>query len=264
MSFLASIPRPVIAHRGNRAHAPENTIEAFRRALLLQPDALEFDVRLSRDGVAMVIHDAAVDRTTNGTGAIASLSRAELQQLDAGWNYKSPEGRYAFRGQGVTIPTLEDVLAAVGDVPVIIEVKELRAIAETKRLLSKCRLEERALIGSVHADVMKEFYGGPYATCASMLDAARLLPRALGLGRGRRPPFDVLSITPWYQWRVPLPIPVITLSRIAADLGIPTHLWTINSARMATKYWRAGIAAILSDDIVPIQQARTRLAEADR
>ncbi|MES2180350.1 MAG: glycerophosphodiester phosphodiesterase family protein [Gemmatimonadota bacterium] len=256
MSFLEGIDRPVVAHRGNRAHAPENTIEAFERALTLGPDALEFDVRLSRDGVAMVIHDATVDRTTSGAGAVASLSRQELQSFDAGWSHRSPDGEQRFRETGVTIPTLEATLEALGHVPLIIEVKEERAVAETKRLLARFNLTARVLIGSVHRNVMQHFYGGPYETCASMKDAALLLTR-IGWRRTRsRPPFSVLSITPWYEAAVPFPVPVVTLSRIAADLGIPTHVWTINDPVQASRLWRAGISAILSDDIEPIMQAR--------
>lgn len=260
MEFLPTITRPVIAHRGNRAHAPENTLEAFRRALLVKPDALEFDVRLSSDGVAMVIHDETVDRTTNGRGAVASLTCAHLQRLDAGWSYRSPRGAAAFRGQGVTIPTLEEVLAAVGTMPVVIEVKEVGAVAETKRLIRAFDLEGRVLVGSVSRDVMAHFYGGPYATCASLMDAARLLSRAITRRRAPAPPFSVLSITPWYPWYVPVPVPVVTLTRIATGLGIPTHVWTINSARQASTLWRVGVSAIVSDDVAPIIEARDALS----
>lgn len=260
MRFLPHTPRPVIAHRGNRAHAPENTLPAFERALRVRPDAFEFDVRLSSDGVAMVIHDATVSRTTNGTGAVASMTYAELQRLDAGWSFRSADGEHAFRGQGVTIPTLDDVLSLVGNMPVIIEVKEVRAVAETKRLIEAHGLEERVLVGSVHSDVMAHFYGGPYATCASLMDAARLLPRALTRARDPRPPFDVLSITPWYEWRLPLPVPVLTLTNIATRLGIPTHVWTINDPQEATRLWRAGVTAIVSDDVAPIMRARDALS----
>ena len=247
MLLLDPSARLAIAHRGGRAHAPENTLAAFERAVALRPDAIEFDVRMSADGVAMVIHDPTVDRTTSGTGAVSSMSCAQLQQLDAGHHIP------AFRGHGVIIPTLESALEMTSHLPLIIEVKELGAVAETKRLLARFGLEKRAVVGSVHADVMAHFYGGPYATCAALRDAASLLPAILTRRRGPRPPFDVLSITPWYDG---FPIPVVALAHAAARMGVPTHVWTVNDPRQAERYWRAGITGVLSDDVPMLMRAR--------
>jgi glycerophosphoryl diester phosphodiesterase len=97
-----------IAHRGASAVAPANTIAAFERAVTLGADGIEFDVHLSADGVPVVIHDFAVDATTDGSGRVLELSLAQLKQLDAG-AYFDP----AFTGE--RIPTLEEVLQAFGD-----------------------------------------------------------------------------------------------------------------------------------------------------
>lgn len=95
-----------IAHRGYSAVAPENTIVAFDEAIRLGCQAVEFDVRLSADGVPVVIHDDTVDRTTNGTGSVSNLTKVDLLRLDAGsWKHH----RYA----GSRIPTLDETLAAV-------------------------------------------------------------------------------------------------------------------------------------------------------
>ena len=72
--LLDSARRPIVGHRGNAAHAPENTLESFRQALAAGAECLELDVRLSADGVAVVIHDPTLDRTTSGSGAVAELS----------------------------------------------------------------------------------------------------------------------------------------------------------------------------------------------
>lgn len=253
MILLDPSARLAIAHRGGRAHAPENTLAAFERAVALRPDGIEFDVRMSSDGVAMVIHDPTVDRTTNGTGAVSSLTCAELQRLDAGYHFMSPSGERSFRDRGVGIPTLDAVLAMTGQLPLIIEVKELLGVPETKRLLAKYGCADRVVVGSVRADVMAQFHGGPYATCASLRDAARLLPAIVTRRRAPRPPFDVLSITPWYDG---VPIPVMALSRAAARMGIPTHVWTVNDAAKAETYWRAGITGVLSDDTPMLMAAR--------
>ncbi len=101
----------VIGHRGCAGIEPENTLPAFHRALALGVDALECDIRRTRDGRLVVIHDAAVDRTTDGHGNVGDLTFAELQRLDA--------------GGGARVPSLGEVLEAVGGtVPLWIEIKE--------------------------------------------------------------------------------------------------------------------------------------------
>ncbi len=91
----------IYGHRGASAELPENTLPAFALAKELGADGIELDVRLSRNGVPVVIHDETVDRTTNGSGNVAALDLEALQQLDA--------------GNGATIPTLAEVLDLVGD-----------------------------------------------------------------------------------------------------------------------------------------------------
>jgi glycerophosphoryl diester phosphodiesterase len=93
----------VIGHRGAMGYRPENTLPSFEHALALGADCVEFDVHLTRDGAALVIHDDSVDRTTNGSGLVRDHTLAELKRLDAG-SWFGPE--YA----GVRIPTLDEVL----------------------------------------------------------------------------------------------------------------------------------------------------------
>lgn len=91
------------AHRGARAHAPENTLLAFTLAFDLGADAIECDVQSSRDGALVILHDGALERTTNGSGFVAQRSLAELRALDAGRRWRIPQ----------RIPTLEETLALV-------------------------------------------------------------------------------------------------------------------------------------------------------
>jgi glycerophosphoryl diester phosphodiesterase len=94
----------VIAHRGASAYAPENTLAAFRKAMEMEADALEIDVRQTKDGYLVIMHDATVDRTTNGRGRVDELTLAEVRRLDAGSSFNA-----SFIGE--QIPTLEEVLA---------------------------------------------------------------------------------------------------------------------------------------------------------
>ncbi|MBF6591263.1 MAG: glycerophosphodiester phosphodiesterase, partial [Ktedonobacterales bacterium] len=94
--------RPICyAHRGARAHAPENTLLAFALAFDLGAEGIECDVRRSKDGHLVIIHDGTLNRTTNGVGLVATHTFAQLRALDAGRRWRLPQG----------IPTLEETLA---------------------------------------------------------------------------------------------------------------------------------------------------------
>lgn len=95
---------PVIAHRGASAAAPENTIAAFERAYAEGARWIETDVKLTRDGVPVLFHDDTLDRTTNGTGAIAEIDWAQLRELDAGSWFNTLY-------KGARVPRLSDGLA---------------------------------------------------------------------------------------------------------------------------------------------------------
>lgn len=101
----------VVAHRGASAQAPENTLEAFRLGVEAGADAIELDVHLTTDGELAVVHDATLDRTTDRTTTVASASMADIRTADAGWAFPGPNGDYPFRGKGLTVPTLGEVLA---------------------------------------------------------------------------------------------------------------------------------------------------------
>ncbi|HEY3082092.1 MAG TPA: glycerophosphodiester phosphodiesterase family protein [Chloroflexota bacterium] len=118
MDYLL-VRRPyLLAHRGASGYAPENTMAAFERALALKADGLETDLRASKDGVLVLIHDERVDRTTDGEGLVADMTLEELRRLDAG-------GSYNPRFAGERIPTLDDLLERFGGrLPLCLEVKQ--------------------------------------------------------------------------------------------------------------------------------------------
>lgn len=105
-------PRPrLFAHRGASEQAPENTLAAFERAVALGASYLETDARLTRDGEVVLLHDADVERTTDGSGRIDELDLAELRRLDAGHRFSPDGGRsFPFRGSGVRVPRLAELL----------------------------------------------------------------------------------------------------------------------------------------------------------
>ena len=109
------IPAPiVIGHRGCAGEVPENTLESFARGLADGAAILESDVHATRDGVPVLIHDDDVARVTQGSGLVAELDLAELQQLDAGFHFRrSPGQEPLFRGRGLHIPSLDRLFGPV-------------------------------------------------------------------------------------------------------------------------------------------------------
>jgi glycerophosphoryl diester phosphodiesterase len=134
-----------IAHRGASAYEPENTLRAFRRAIELGADMSELDVHLSKDGHIIVMHNALVDSTTNGHGAIKEMTLAELKQLDA--------------GKGEPIPTLQQVVDLVrGRNGLYIELKGESTPRAVVDLLCKSNFAEReqVIVGSFLPSLVKE------------------------------------------------------------------------------------------------------------
>lgn len=239
--------RLVVAHRGNSIGAPENTLESLRQGVALGADAIEFDVRMTRDGVTVVFHDAELNRTTDGVGPVNRRTFDELRLLNAG-------GRFSRAGSDpYRVPSLEEVLDEFRRIPLIIEVKEFAAVESTERLVRKFDAQDRVLVGSSNDAVMARFYRSGLAACASMRDAALLIPQAMLGIRPARPRYDVLSLTPEYRG---VPIPIAKMAAAVRSRGIPTHVWTVNDPVEAGRFWDAGVNAILTDDPGAILRTR--------
>jgi len=238
--------RIVIAHRGTSAHFPENTAAAFDHAVSLGVDAIEFDLRVSRDGAVVVIHDPTVDRTTNGTGAVAELTLAELRQLDAGARFTPDGGRtFPWRGRGLQILTFEELLARYASIPLLIELKIATAADGARRAIEQYRSVERVLIDSATVEALLPFRGTPLLSGACFDDVLALLPRAFVGSAPATLPYSALCIPRWYNG---LPIPVQRLAKVARTRGVATHVWTVNDPRVARDLWAGGINGIISDD----------------
>ena len=120
----------IVAHRGASAQAPENTMEAFRLAVELGADAIELDVHLTDDGQLAVIHDETLDRTTDRGGPVASLTMDDIRAADAGANFhRADDAGFAFRGRGLRVPSLPEVLEWLPpSLGLVIEIKARAAV----------------------------------------------------------------------------------------------------------------------------------------
>lgn len=253
MILLDPAARPVVAHRGDSVHAPENTMTAFERAVRLGVEALEFDVRVTADGVAVVHHDPTLDRTTSGAGAVAGQDAAAVRALDAGARFTPDGGRtYPFRGVGVQVPTLDEVLGAWPDIPVLIEIKVAEASPEVRRVLDRHAASHRAAVASFVDAAVAPFRGSPYATGAARGDVARLLAASL-VGARVRPPYQLASVPPSYNG---MPLPLGRFARALRSAGVPVHVWTVDRPDEARALWAAGVAGMISNDPAAILAAR--------
>lgn len=249
--------RPVVAHRGGRARGPENTLEAMQLGVAEGADAIEFDVHLCADGEVVVIHDATVDRTTDGSGAVDRMSLADLRSLDAACRFSGVQPSPAIR-RPCRIPTLDEVLESFPRIPLIIEVKTRAASVQTRAEIEKHDAEDRCLVDSVHADALAVFRGSRIARGPSRNGVARLIVQSfLPLGPSRSVDPAALCIPRSYHG---FPLPIKRLAALMRSAGKTVHVWTVNDEREAVELWGLGVSGIITDDVPAIRSARAEMS----
>lgn len=240
----------IIAHRGGAGLAPENTLTAFRRSLAAGAGVLEMDLRTTADGHLVVLHDATVDRTTDGQGTVNEMTLAQLKTLDAGYRWTADQGRgFPFRGRGITVPTLSEVLAAFADTPLIAEIKEKRPEAGQTvcDLLRQHGQITSVLVASVHAGVLEHFRQvcPGVATSAGFSEALRfyLLSRA-GLASLFSPAMQALQVPMTFKGMA-----VVSRRFVAAAHGrnLTVAVWTVNAEETMRRLIAAGVDGIMTD-----------------
>ena len=238
--------RPVIGHRGNAAHAPENTIESFQQAVAIGVDALELDVHISADGHVVVIHDSTLDRTTDRSGRIERLTLAEVRQADAGARYTADQGAsHPYRGSGIQVPTLVEVLETFGEMPLLIEIKTPKAATATRQAIERHGAQHRCIVAAFDDSAMDPFEGSGIPQGASRRDTATLLWRAALGVPARHVDFNVMCMPPAHRG---LPLPVGGYAKSLEPLGVPVHVWTIDEVDAARRLRRRGARGIISND----------------
>ncbi|MEO8636734.1 MAG: glycerophosphodiester phosphodiesterase family protein [Gemmatimonadales bacterium] len=248
--LLDRTARPIIGHRGAAAYAPENTIESFRHALAIGAEAIEFDVRRSADGVAVVMHDPTLDRTTDQTGPVAGRTVAELQRADAGHNFSPDQGPATpFRGRGIMIPTLAEVIARFPGVPLLIEIKEIGVQELVAAALVAGGASSRAVVAGSDWRALQVFRDPPFHLGASQRDIAR---RKFGLGA---PDPRCRSYAVPHTWHG-LTVATARFCRNAHAADSTVHVWTVDDATSAQLLWRNGVQGIVTNRPDVIRTAR--------
>ncbi|HZE04370.1 MAG TPA: glycerophosphodiester phosphodiesterase [Solirubrobacteraceae bacterium] len=247
-------PGPIaFAHRGGAGEAPENTLAAFAIAVGLGYEYLETDVHITRDGVLVAFHDALLDRVTDRTGAIAQLTIAEVEAADAGHAF-SPDGgaSFPFRGRGIRVPRLEEILTRWPAVRVNIDPKSDACVAPLAALLDRLTAWDRVCVGSFSDRRLRWIRRlGRGRACTSMgpLSVAAVLACAPS-GRVPRLGADCLQV-PVRRAHIPIVTPRFVAAAHRARL--PVHVWTIDDAATMRALLDLGVDGIMSDDVRLLQ-----------
>jgi len=206
-------------------------------------------VHATADGRVVVLHDATVDRTTNGTGAVKAMSLSALQDLDAGFAFTAADGSHPFRGQGIRVPTLREVLAASRDVPLNIEIKQDDPPIVERVLddLDRFRARERTLLAAEHHHIMERIRSAAPAmlTSSSSAEVADFVFRVRDdLLDDYRPAAAALQVPPAYEGT-----PIVTAQSVAVAhrFGLEVHVWTINDEAEMERLLELGIDALMTD-----------------
>ncbi len=265
--FAAEAPRTqVIAHRGGAGVRPENTLAAFSHAVEIGADVLEMDVQRTADGAIVCMHDRTVERTTNGSGRVDSMTLGELQKLDAGYHWSRDGGRiHPFRGTGIRVPTLEEVFRRFPTARMNIEMKYGGpTLAQSLcALVRRAGMSRRVLVASMDEAAVAAFRQACPEVATSMTRGEAQLffgMQLVSLDATYTPPVRALQIPDRLGGEV-----IATAGFIAAAhrRNLKVHVWTVNDIARMKELIRLGIDGIITDrpdELVPLVRRGGRLA----
>jgi glycerophosphoryl diester phosphodiesterase len=272
LGLTGSIPAPesmaapagplVIAHRGGADLWPEETMVAFRGAEDLGADVLEFDVKLTADGVPVVIHDPTLDRTTSCTGLVVDRSFAELSECDAAYWF-SPDGgaSFPYRGTGVRVPSLEEVLRFATSEGILVT-PELKNLPTDADFVLKAGAYTRPIANVVRATGAKalitfaSFWPPNLDSIASRLPGIRtalLTQGALEIppDSPRFPCIANVAFAVLRGYEVSQPehtsVDIGACLKVARALGREVEPWTVDTAAGMRPLIRAGATGIITN-----------------
>lgn len=240
----------VFAHRGGGGLFPENTLEAFDYSAKMGADVLELDVHSTSDGTLVVMHDATVERTTDGRGRVSEMTVEAVKKLDAGFLF-SPDGgqTFPFRGRKITVPTLEEIFAAFPETTFNIEPKQATPsiIKSLCRLLRERKMVDKTIVGSFNQTIIDEFRREcpEAATSASPSEVGKFLAMVkTGIGDAYSPPMQALQV----------PENLGALQVVSKDFveaahrrNLKVHVWTINETADMKRLIDLGVDGIMTD-----------------
>lgn len=243
----------VIAHRGSSAVAPENTLAALLQAMLDGADACEIDIQITADGFIVVCHDLTVDRTTDGTGHIKDMTFEQIRALDAGYRFTTDGGKtFPFRGKGIKIPTLDEVLEALPEMRFFIEVKseDGRMPARLLETIHRHKAWQRVVVLVIavthqfarHLRKLDRRLVTGHTSAEIVIFSALARLRLSWLFRSRHQSFEV----PVKRGRLPVLTRVFLAG--AHRRSKQVFVWTVNDPTMMAKLIDMGVDGMFTDN----------------
>ena len=215
-----------IAHRGASDYAPENTLEAFRKAVELKLDAVEFDVHHTKDGNLIVMHDHNVRRTTEGLGSIHELSLKELRK------FHEPNGE--------AVPTLQEVINILKNKCICkIDIKDSKITEKVLKMIKKNHIENSVIITSELTSVLKK--------------TKNLFPEIkieLGGFQEKRPVKEMITEVKDIKAEIISPHYSIITKKLVDEShknGLEVHVWTVDDPKLMKKMIKLGVDGITSN-----------------
>lgn len=261
--FEATRPR-LFGHRGSSADFPENTLPAFAHAVASGMPYLELDVRATKDGEVVVLHDASLLRTCGVDIPVTELTYDALQKFDAGATFTVDQGHsFPHRGLGIKVPTLSEVLRRFPDALFNIEIKQESPAIEkaTLDVISKAGMLDRVLLASENDAIMARL---------RPLCETRHIPTSYSYGElvsffawlqggcvsPYQPPAAALQIPECYEGQT-----LVTPQTVAAvhALNLEIHVWTVNESADMERLLKMGVDGVMSDRPVVLMESACRI-----
>ncbi len=236
--FLDHVGPLAFAHQGGALERPENSLAAFAHAVDLGYRYLETDVRLSADHRVVVIHDAALDRVSDGSGAVAAYTWDELSRV----RLLAPDGTVSDEG----LPLLEDVLTRWPDVRVNVDAKDWRVAAPLAALVQRLGVTDRVCLGAFderRVRALRHHVGRELCTALGPVDVGRLVATARGLRTGR--PWGACAQVPVRHGRVEVVTPAFLAA--AHRYGVPVVVWTIDDEAEMHRLLDLGVDGLMTN-----------------
>jgi glycerophosphoryl diester phosphodiesterase len=243
----------VIAHQGGDGVWPGDTMYAFEKAVEIGADVLEMDAHITKDGQIVLMHDEKVDRTTDGTGLIEDMTLEELKQLDAAYKWSNDGGQtYPYRGQGIQVPTLDELFQKFPQMRYVIEIK-LTQNPIDKPLCDLIRdrgMQNKVVIASFHDEAMQNFRSTcpEVATSASRGEVTKFVLLGKVFLSGLVAP-KYQSIQPPYDPKESYNIPIMTKRFVREVHAKNLHVepWTVDDPALMKQYIEWGVDGIMTD-----------------
>jgi len=243
----------VIAHGGGQGLHPPNTLEAFDHAVALGCDALETDLRLTKDDTLVTLHDETIDRTSDGSGRAIDFTLAELKARNFGFKFKDPAGAQPYRDTPAHIATLQELFQKYPNTPMVVELKDrgtngARAAANLNALIARYQRTADVIVASFDDATLNEFRrlsGGKVFTAAAVRNTTAFVVLSRLLLDWFAPTGNQALQIPTTKRGYQLDFPA--LIRAAHRRNMAVHYWTINDPVEMKRLISLGADGIMTD-----------------